>query len=475
MSARSASGLRATAVEQSYRYPAPSSMSMGPSGPRLALATSGGPEANPRLFRGTVKHPEVVAEALLAVAAVARARFHVPPAMMASILLAADPIVTCADGRIRFESFSACCSVHARLDLLEGAVEGETLGRGTTNVDLGPGMRAALAGVDGSHSLGLEIGLDQLTVRTGASQAVERRVPLPSRWVRGLTEVAAIQAAMSPAFDLGRPEAQALMRSLRRAPAREVWLMPAGHGARIAHHPAAGALRLGGPERLRLLERLASHLRALRVFAASDCSTAWQVDQPEARLTLVLSADPWRGLSGEGRLLSSLAARPSRAALAAVRARLRWQSRIPVDGMAAETGLEPSLTEAALAAVAASGLLGLDLADGGYFQRELPFDLDRAERLQPRLRDARRLAAAGGVRVEAGATGSSEGGSEAQGSDPTDGLVAWVAGSGVEHRVRIGPEGASCTCPWFGRHRGERGPCKHVLAVQLVAMGLEDG
>jgi hypothetical protein len=454
------SPLRPAAMEHAYRYPAASGLRTGRAGPRLTLATSGGPAANPRLFRGTVTHPEVTAEALLAVAVVARTRYHTPPAMLARILLTADPIVTCADGRIRFEGFSACCSVHARLDLLEGAVDGETLGRGSTNVDVGPGMRAALAGVVAGQGLSLEIGLDEVEVRAGGMRAVERRVPLPARWIRGLTELAAIQASMTLRFSLARPDALRLVRSLRRATAREVWLVASGSGLRIAHHPAAGSLRLGGPDRLRPLERLTSHLRALRILGAADGSTAWQADLPESRLTLVLSPDPWRGLSGEGRLLSTLVARPSRRALAAVRARLRWQARVPIDEMAAETGLDPAATEAALASLAASGVLGLDLADGGYFQRELPFDLSGAERLQPRLRDARRLVATGSVRVER--TDAEE-------------LVAWVAGSGVEHRVRVRSEGAACTCPWFGRHRGERGPCKHVLAVQIVTMGFEDG
>jgi uncharacterized Zn finger protein len=101
----------------------------------------------------------------------------------------------------------------------------------------------------------------------------------------------------------------------------------------------------------------------------------------------------------------------------------------------------------------------MDLADGGYFHRELPFDFEAIERRQPRLRDARHIAEGGGVRVE-----------RADGVE----VVAWVAGSGVDHRVRIGEAGATCTCPWFGRHRGERGPCKHVLAVELVTLGLDE-
>ena len=25
-----------------------------------------------------------------------------------------------------------------------------------------------------------------------------------------------------------------------------------------------------------------------------------------------------------------------------------------------------------------------------------------------------------------------------------------------------------CTCPWWGKHRGTRGPCKHVLAARMA-------
>jgi predicted nucleic acid-binding Zn finger protein len=125
----------------------------------------------------------------------------------------------------------------------------------------------------------------------------------------------------------------------------------------------------------------------------------------------------------------------------------------------ATTGLDATAISAALAGLAASGLLGVDLADGGYFHRELPFDLEATDRRQPRLRDARRIVSADGVRIES--SGDEE-------------LVAWVAGSGVEHRVRMSANGATCTCPWFGRHQGARGPCRHVLAVQLATMGRAD-
>jgi uncharacterized Zn finger protein len=55
-------------------------------------------------------------------------------------------------------------------------------------------------------------------------------------------------------------------------------------------------------------------------------------------------------------------------------------------------------------------------------------------------------------------------------SATTSGMAAWVAAAGgVDYRVRSTASGWSCTCPWYGRHRADRGPCKHVLAVQLTA------
>ena len=43
-----------------------------------------------------------------------------------------------------------------------------------------------------------------------------------------------------------------------------------------------------------------------------------------------------------------------------------------------------------------------------------------------------------------------------------------VRGTGVEHRVVLAGGGDKCTCPWYSRHRGQRGPCKHILAARLL-------
>ena len=96
---------------------------------------------------------------------------------------------------------------------------------------------------------------------------------------------------------------------------------------------------------------------------------------------------------------------------------------------------------------------GLDLGESAYFHRELPFYLSQVEKLQPRLQDARRLIADNKVRIE---------------SRNADEVEAFVAGSGVEHRVRLTADDARCTCPWYSKHAASRGPCKHILAVRMV-------
>ena len=46
---------------------------------------------------------------------------------------------------------------------------------------------------------------------------------------------------------------------------------------------------------------------------------------------------------------------------------------------------------------------------------------------------------------------------------------ARVTTGDVVHRVRVTDDGAVCTCAWYAKHRNERGPCKHVLAVSLAS------
>jgi SWIM zinc finger len=399
-------------VEQVYRYGGTSTVAQRDGGASVALATSGGTAEHPRLYAGWIPDAPVQAQALLVVARTARSRFHVPAAMLERRLALADPVVTVDERALRFEAFSACCGVYARHDVDASALDGR-IADGTTNVDFNEPMRAALAGVAADGPLHLSVGAEEVAVLTAEGAVVERRVALPVRWIKGFGEVQAAQTAMQERLDLPGTAVRRLLRELPRSgpTGGQTYVRRSGRELRLSGVGGGDAVALAGPQRLLLLEPLAAAATRLRAYGAEGGASAWVVDLPAGRLTLVLSPEVWRGFSGEGGVLRALAHDD--------------------------------------ADRAARGFAGYDLAQGAFFDRRLPFDLDAVDALTPRLHGARAL-------VDAGAVRSGEGDE------------AFVRSGDVEYHVRMTATGPRCTCPWFVRHGAQRGPCKHVLAAELA-------
>ena len=452
-------------MEQLYRYQRPSRIAHRDSGPDVRLSTSGGfvghtSAAYPRFFEGFLGQPEQMAAALLLVARVARTRFYVPPSLTAAALRFADPVVTSSGDRLRFESFSACGGVHARLDVLPEALDGPALATGTTNVDFNPPMRQALASIGGLEPLHLAVGED-LTLTTMDATVTEERVPLPTRWLKGFAEVQIATAGMRPIFDLTPTQARKFVASLPAASGRRGLFFAASSGdeVRLTGRPRAQAVRLAGPERLRLVEPLLRFTTGMRAYGPPTAPTvpaasAWELQLVGARLTVTLSPEVTRGFSGEGRVLRDLA--DPRAAVDADRlARfLSWQAVIDVAQVAQRAKLTQEHVVRALNHLGAAGRVGFDLAEAAWFHRELPYDTAAFGGMHPRLRDAQRLLEDGAVQL-------------------LDGL-AIVRSRNGEQTVLTDAGSYRCSCPWFGRHQDNRGPCKHILAVELVTGAQDD-
>ena len=441
------------AVEQTYAYLAPSTVAVESDGTEVTLSTSGGGSPHPYFFTGFLGEPRQTAQALLAVAEVARTRYYVPPGS-ASRLAAADPVVTSNVDRLRFESFSGCAGVYARLDLEPELLGGEAAAWGTTNVDFNLPMRAALARVHDADAMLMHVGHDEVRVTTLAGSEVERKVPLPERWVKGFAEVQVSASRMLLRHELGRVEARRFLQSLPRTRSRGVaWATPAGGTLRLTTQPDDGAVCVSGPERLRLLEKLLPFARSLRVYGPPPTSprvaepSAWELVLNGGRVVFVLSPELFRGFSGEGGVLSALAAADD-AAVEAVADLLHGEPAIDSAAVAETSRFDRTTVETALGALGAAGRVGYDLSAGSFFHRELPYDRAFLDSMHPRLIGARELVDAGAVRLE--------------------GAAATVASGDVEYVVRFDNDGARCTCAWFARHRGERGPCKHVLAAEQV-------
>ena len=100
--------------------------------------------------------------------------------------------------------------------------------------------------------------------------------------------------------------------------------------------------------------------------------------------------------------------------------------------------------------LAAAGRVGFDPGLGGSFHRLLPFG-GVIDELNPRLLSSRALLDAGAVSF-----------------DGPDMSRCKVLSGDHHHVVQLagqGAEGSTCTCAWYARYLGSRGPCKHVLAA----------
>ncbi|MFB9602667.1 SWIM zinc finger family protein [Streptomyces roseofulvus] len=443
---------------QALAYARPSSLESTASGRLLGLETAGGmtprgAEAHPHFFAGFLAAPQIAARGLLAVADVAAARYYqrTRPGSL-------DPVVTGNGDRLRFESFSGCGGVYARLDVLDEGLGGTETGHGTTNVDVNNPLREALSRMSGDDPMHLRVGPDEMAVSTLGGSVVEKKVPLPDRWLRGFAEAQVASARFDLRAELTGAEAVRFLRGLPRTQSRgraPLWVAQSGRTLRPTTRPGLGAVCLPGPDRLVALERVLRFATALRVYGplpdGMAAPSAWEVTLPGMRLTLTLSPDPARGFSGEGGVLEALATDDAAADAELIGVLLAWEPRIDPADLTEQSGLTMDRVRAALTRLGTAGRVGYDVADAAYFHRELPYDADRAERHNPRLVSARQLVARDAVTL--------------------DKEMATVVSGERRYRVREADGVLSCTCTWWTDYRGRRGPCKHALAVRMVRRG----
>ena len=401
-------------------------------------------------FWGRLTDPFITARCLLTLSSVVQSSFSLSPFQQA---LLKDPIVTAGNDKIRFEGFSHCAGVYARVDVLPDGHDGEFLENGTTNVDFNQSMLSALSSIARKEEVLLAVGKKEVTLQKAAEKVVERKVPLPVKWIKGLTTVQLYLADSEPIITLSRPQALQLMRTIPSGkPKVPYYLAIRGGQASFSPVKQANGVAIGGVHRLRLLAPLLPLADELRVFAhATGQSTTWQLYFGPIRFSLSLSKDSWRGFSGEGAALEALIADVPD----------HWVSRFDQYSyanqefnptlLAVQEDLDLKQVANLTGRLSAMGLLGFDLDENHFFYRRLPFKLARIMSLNPRLKDAEQLLAEGQVTIVARNDRRVE---------------AQVVGSGVRHTVVFDAQQERCTCTWFSRHQGERGACKHILAVK---------
>ncbi len=406
----------------------------------------------PCFFRGTISNPYFLARCLMTLSNVVRSNFILTQAQLEAMR---DPIVTVGAGKIRFEGFSQCAGVYARVDVTEEAQKEAFVASGTTNVDFNQEMISALGQVSKKSDFTLYVGTKEVSVHTENHRVVEKKVTLPTRWVKSLTAVQHYMAHSRAYATLNRLQALQLFRSIPTGIVKTDYYLFKRAG-KFIFSPMAykDAVRIGAINRLRLLEPLIPLIDELKIFVhEKELSVTWQLYFDNVVFSLTLSYDAYRGFSGEGALLEELMEEIDEETVKRFGNFAYANQTFSPTLLPIRLGKDPKTIDRFTAKLSAMGLLGYDLDIGAYFYRRLPFKPSRILALNPRLKGAKKLIENNQVRILLNENGKIE---------------AKVAGSGVDHLVVIEHGEAKCTCQWFGKYQGARGDCKHVLAVREV-------
>jgi SWIM zinc finger len=403
-------------------------------------------------FWGHIKEPFLLARCLITLSNIVKSSFSLTPADFARMK---DPIVTAGSDRIRFEGFSFCAGVYGRVDVSGEGFDGEFPANGTTNVDFNQPMISALSRIQRNEAFLLSVGKKEVSVHYNGERVVERKVPLPVKWIKGLTTVQVYLAGSENYQVFSKVQAIQLFQTLPTGkPKTDYYLVVRAGKAIFSPVRVSGALVVGGIQRLKLLEPLLPLCDKLVVFApASMQSTTWQLYLGPVRFTFSLSREAIRGFSGEGAALNDLLDEVPDALLDAMDKYSFANQVFNPTMLAVEEGIEFNKVDNLAARLSAMGLLGFDLDENHFFYRRLPFKLSRILSLNPRLKNAEKLVAENKVSIITQKGAKTE---------------ARVAGTGVDHIVILNGEQERCTCTWFARHEADRGPCKHILAVKKI-------
>ena len=409
------------------------------------------PQANlPCFFTGTISNPYIVARCLVNLANVVKSNFILTAAQLEAMR---DPIVTVGAEQIRFEGFSQCAGVYARVDVTEEGQKEAFVASGTTNVDFNQEMISALGRVSKNSSFKLNVGSKAVEVTTDKSKVTEKKVKLPTRWVKSLTAVQHYMAHSKPYATLNRLQAIQLFRSIPKGIVKTDYHL-FKRGSKYIFSPMAQkeALVVGVINRLHLLQPLLPLLTELKVFKHQDGqSSTWQLYFDTVVFSLTLSRDAYRGFSGEGTQLGELMEDVDDEIIQRFSNFGHANQTFSPTLLPIRLGKEAKETEQLTSKLSAMGLLGYDLDRGAYFYRQLPFKLSRIMTLNPRLKGAKKLLEKNQVKIV---------------FNEKEKVEARVAGTGVEHLIIIEKDMAKCTCQWYSKYQRERGECKHVLAVR---------
>ena len=393
--------------------------------------------------------PYVTAKCWTTIAKVVRSSFGpIPPSLR-------DPIVSAGSERLRFEGFSSCNGVYVRLDMKPEAIDGEFIANGTTNVDFNDPMLNALNAIQKNEKVTLAVGQQDVQVITSKAKVTEKKVTLPMRWIKGLTSVQLYLADMDIKFELNKIQTIQLFQSLPKGTVKGDFFITKRAGKFMFSTLAtADSVRIGGVQRLRLLEGILAIVDKIFIYESADKQTCAIVAEfGKMQLLMAFSPDSYRGFSGEGNVLETMTENLPIEWVYGLNSLLKSNETFDPTMLSIENDIDFGTMDNLTSNLSSMGLLGYDLSEKAHFYRRLPFKTERILSLNPRLKNAKKLLANEDIEIV---------------ERRADYIEAKVKGSGVVHKVIIDHNSQRCTCDWFTAYQGKRGICKHILGVKMM-------
>lgn len=403
----------------------------------------------PCFFWGSLTDPYVTAKCWTTIAKVVRSSFGpIPPSLR-------DPIVSAGSERLRFEGFSSCNGVYVRLDMKPEAIDGEFIANGTTNVDFNDPMLNALNAIQKNEKVTLAVGQQDVQVITSKAKVTEKKVTLPMRWIKGLTSVQLYLADMDIKFELNKIQTIQLFQSLPKGTVKGDFFITKRAGKFMFSTLAtAESVRIGGVQRLRLLEGILAIVEKIFIYESADKQTCAIVAEfGKMQLLMAFSPDSYRGFSGEGNVLETMTENLPIEWVYGLNSLLKSNETFDPTMLSIENDIDFGTMDNLTSNLSSMGLLGYDLSEKAHFYRRLPFKTERILSLNPRLKNAKKLLANEDIEIV---------------ERRADYIEAKVKGSGVVHKVIIDNNSQRCTCDWFTAYQGKRGICKHILGVKMM-------
>lgn len=406
------------------------------------------------------------------------------------MLTPVDPIVTVADDVCMFEGFSKDESAYGCLSVRrdDGFGPSPNLQIGTTNVDYSWQLYDEFQSLRSYHATRFLVDPEGFTVRAAdRADYREEKIDLPDGWLRGLMQIQSAMGLPSTKVELTREAVYSLLAYLRRhrhehspralrfellegqAPVLvlEPWEVRIPVHGVVHDGPSVEPIRIWGRRRLQVLARALPLADSVTVhLLGTGMPSFWLVHMGEMTLTLGLSGwttNDWTTTSALDLLRPPVAA--SADAVAITAGMLQQQRAMSLRDLLTKTRLPKAELAATLDHLAHSGQVMHDLSSGAYRWRSIlpmPVGVAKIGDRSPELLAGLDMSSSGAVRI-----------ARDEALDRGKRLLVGKAANQAcevlldsEARIKRG----KCECSHHRRAGLRKGPCRHLIALRMVAM-----